>query len=371
MKVMKTPKPVDLNITNQCNLRCSYCSHFSSGADFGKDLPTEEWLQFFEELNDCAVLDVCFSGGEPLYRKDFKELVRGVVKNKMRFSVLSNGTLINDDLVEFLKSTGRCNSFQVSIDGPGPESHDVCRGQGSFEKALNGLKCLIKHKMPATVRVTIHKHNLKTLDRVAELLLDEIGLSSFSTNSASYMGLCRQNEADVQLSVEEYSEAMVKLLELNKKYNNRIGAQAGPQASAEHWAKMEEYRKNKRDKIPGCGYLVSCGGVFSKMSVAANGVMSPCSQLSHINLGRINHDNLRETWTNHPELKRLRGRRDIPLGDFDFCKGCEYIPYCRGGCPALAYTLTGDENKPSPDACLRTFIQAGGILPDAVMKGNV
>ena len=89
------------------------------------------------------------------------------------------------------------------------------------------------------------------------------------------MGLCRQNEADVQLTVEEYSEAMVKLLELNKKYNGRLGAQAGPQSSAEFWSKMEDYRKNKREEMPGCGYLRSCGGVFSKMSVSANGVMSP------------------------------------------------------------------------------------------------
>ncbi len=363
MQLMKTPKSLDLNITTKCNLRCSYCSHFSSAGDIETDLPTEEWLQFFEELKECAVLDVCLSGGEPLSRNDIKELINGIVANRMRFSMLSNGTLMNDDILDFIKSTGRCNSIQVSIDGPGPASHDVHRGKGSFEKALRGLKLLLKHKLPATTRVTIHKQNYKDLDAVAELLLEDVGLPSFSTNSASHLGLCKQNSDETQLNADEYSYVIAKLLELNKKYNGRIGAQAGPLASGKHWKEMEETIKSGIKESPGCGYLRSCGGVFSKMAVRADGTMIPCSQIPHIELGKINKDSLREAWINHPELKRLRDRRDIPLKSFEFCRDCNYTAYCRGGCPALAYTLTGDENKPSPDACYRTFLEAGGKLP--------
>ena len=127
---------------------------------------------------------------------------------------------------------------------------------------------------------------------------------------------------------------------------------------------MERAKNEGADKFPGCGFLTSCGGVFSKMAVQSDGSMVPCSQLPHIKLGKINQDNLKEVWLNHPELKRLRERRDIPLGNFKFCSGCEYIPYCRGGCPALSYTLGGDENVPAPDQCLRYFLNTGGKLPD-------
>ena len=363
MRLMNTPKKIDLDITSKCNLRCSYCYFFTSEGDTGIDLPLEEWLNFFEECNRNAVMEVCLSGGEPLIRKDFRELVDGVVKNRMRFSVLSNGTLINDDIIEYLKSTKRCNSFQVSIDGPGPDSHDRFRGDGSFNKALTGLRTLMKHDMPATVRVTIHKHNVNKLDEIAELLLDDVGLPSFSTNSASHVGLCRQNEADVQLSIDEYSYAMEKLLQLKKKYNGRLGAQAGPQASAEHWLKVEKAIADGKESLDQCGFLRSCGGVFANMAVRSDGTMVPCTQINHIDLGKINQVDLKEVWTNHPELKRLRERRDMSLGDFEYCKGCKYMSYCRGGCPALAYNLTGDENKPSPDACYRAFKEAGGKLP--------
>ena len=362
--MLKTPKSVDLSITNKCNLRCSYCSHFSSDSDKGEDLSTEEWLTFMKELNRCAVFDVCLSGGEPLMREDFKEIVDGVVANHMRFSVLSNGTLMTDELAEYLKATKRCNSFQVSIDGPGPEFHDIFRGKGTFEKALRGLKIIVKHKIPATVRVTIHKHNYKQLDEISKLLLEDVGLPSFSTNSASHMGLCRQNETDVQLDVEEYSYAMEKLYKLQKKYNGRISATAGPLAVVKHWLQIEDSISKGVKSHDGCGKLTSCGGVFSKIAVNPDGTMVPCSQMSHISLGRINKDDLKAVWQEHPELQRLRERRDIPLDDFEFCTGCKYIPYCRGGCPALAYTLNGEENVPSIDACYRFFKEAGGKLPD-------
>ena len=364
IRVKNTPESLDLNITNKCNLRCSYCSHFSSAGDTDTDLSTEEWLMFLRELKDCAVKDVCLSGGEPLSRKDLKEIVDGIRANRMRFSILSNGTLITDEIAEFLKSSGRCNGLQISIDGPGPESHDIFRGKGTFEKALAGLKVLMKHNIRATVRVTIHKYNYLKLDEVSKLLLEEVGLPSFSTNTAGHAGLCRENKDAVQLNAQEYSFTIAKLFELNKKYAGRIQAQAGPLASGAHWKEMQRAFDAGEAGFSSCGYLRSCGGVFNKLAVRSDGVMIPCAQIPHIELGRINKDSLKEVWLNHPELKRLRDRRDTSLKDFEFCRDCQFIPYCRGGCPALAYTLTGNENNPSPDACYRTFLNAGGKLPE-------
>jgi len=365
LRLMKTPKNMDIDITNRCNLRCRYCSHFTSAGDVAQDLSTDEWLTFFEELAECAVMTVTLAGGEPFMREDFETLIDGIVRNKMRFSILSNGTLITEELAAFLKSTGRCNHVQVSIDGPGPESHDVFRGDGSFLKALAGLRALRKCGVTAAVRVTIHRQNVHVLDKIAELLLDDLGLSSFGTNAASYMGLCRKNEDMIQMTAAEQSLAMKTLLQLNRKYANRINALAGPLANAQHWLEMVQARREGRDRLPGCGYLRSCGGVMNKLNVRADGVITPCNQMSHVELGRINNDRIRDVWLNHPELKRLRERRNVPLSEFEFCAGCEYIPYCRGGCPALAYTLTGSDHGPSPDSCLRRFLEEGGVLPES------
>jgi len=331
-----------------------------------QDLSKEEWLQFFEELNRCAVMNVTLQGGEPFYRKDLKELVEGIVENRMRFNILSNGTLITDEMANFLAATGRCDGVQVSIDGSVPTTHDACRGEGNFLKAMQGIKSLRSHNVPVPVRVTIHRENVWDLENVARLLLEEIGLPSFSTNAASHMGLCRQNAEQVQLTAEERSLAMATLLKLEKKYSGRISASAGPLAEGKDWLEIEKARKQGRETIPGRGHLSGCNGPMSQIAVRADGIIVPCGQMSHIELGRINRDNLQEVWQEHHELKRLRERHNIPLKDFEFCQECEYINYCTGNCPALAYTILGSDDHPSPDACLKRFLEAGGRLPEGI-----
>ncbi len=367
MRLMRTPKQVDVNITNECNLRCKYCYHFGSEDDTGRDLPAGEWLFFFEELGRCGVMEVVMAGGEPFIREDLKEIIQGVVRNRMRFSLLSNGTLITEDVAAFIHATGRCNQVQVSIDGSMPVTHDSMRGRGSFKKAIEGIRTLQRHGINVEVRVTIHRKNVLDLEGIARLLLDEIGLAEFSTNSAGHMGLCRKNAEMVQLTPAERSLAMETLLQLNEKYGGRISASAGPLAEARMFRGMEDARRNGLTELNGRGCLTGCSGMMSKIAVRADGVMVPCTQLPMIELGRINRDSLEEVWRRHPELNRLRRRCEIPLGNFAFCAGCEYIRYCTGSCPALAFTLSGDPYHPAPDACLRKFLAEGGRLPDRAL----
>jgi len=361
-RIMRTPRDVDVEITSRCNLRCRYCYFFDNPEVEYRDLPTEEWLQFFNELGYCAVMNVCLAGGEPFIRKDLPELIEGIVQNRMRFSILSNGALIDDEIAKFIGSTGRCDYVQISVDGSGPETHDACRGQGSFVGAIRGIRTLRGHKVPVTVRVTIHRHNVEDLENIARLLLDDLGLAGFSTNAAGYFGSCRQNADDIMLTTHQRHVAMQKLLYLSAKYDGRISATAGPLAEVRHWRKMEEARVQGAPYFSNGARLTSCGGPNRKIALRADGGIIPCGMLPHVELGRVNQDSLAEIWNNSPALKRLRERHTIPLTDFDFCSGCPYIPYCTGGCPGLAYAYTKKVDHPCPDSCLRRYLEDGGKL---------
>jgi SynChlorMet cassette radical SAM/SPASM protein ScmE len=360
--VMRTPRTVDIDLTARCNLRCRYCYFFDNPAVPYEDLPAAEWLRFFDELGRCAVMDVCLAGGEPFIREDLPQLLEGIVRNRMRFALLSNGVLIDDAVAAFIAATGQCNYVQVSVDGSGPETHDACRGKGAFEGAVRGIRTLQRHGVKVAVRVTIHRHNVHDLGATARFLLEDLGLSSFGTNSAGYLGSCRVHADDVMLTTQERMAAMEALLHLAEKYDGRIQASAGPLAEARTWMRMEEARAAGAPPFPNGGRLTACGCHRSKIAVRADGAIVPCNMLTHIELGRINQDSLAEVWQHHPALNELRVRHAIPLTEFEFCAGCEYVPYCTGNCPALAYTLTGQVNHPSPDACLRRFLADGGTL---------
>lgn len=364
MSLMKTPRALDIEITNKCNLRCAYCCHFTSAGDVKKDLPADEWLTFFEELDRCSVMRVTLEGGEPFARKDLPEIVDGIVRNRMRFSILSNGTLITDDMAARLAATKRCESIQVSVDGSRPSVHDMCRGEGSFEKAVEGIRILREHGINVTVRVTIHKGNVRDLENIAKFLLVDLGLPGFSTNEASFMGLCRTNSDRVQLDVEEKMLAMSTLIRINREYGGRVSGLAGPVADARLWGEMEKARREGLDRLPGRGFLTACNSSSNKLGVRADGVIVPCTQLSHIELGRINRDDLLELWANHPELTRMRNRPSIPLSDFGFCRDCPYMHYCTGNCPALAFNRTGRTDSPASDSCLKLFLAQGGRIPE-------
>jgi len=360
--LMRPPRSLDIEITARCNLRCRYCYFFNNPAVDYRELPTDEWLEFFAELGSLGVMNVTLAGGEPFLRKDLPVLLEGLVRNRMRFSVLSNGTLIDDELAAFITGTRRCEYVQVSVDGSCAKTHDSCRGKGSFEHAIRGIRTLQRHSVNVAVRVTIHRNNVNDLENIAHLLLEELELPSFSTNSAGYLGTCRLNAADVLLNVQEREFAMAALAHLTQKYNGRISATAGPLAEGRAWRRMEDARAQGAQAFPNGGRLSACGCPSNKISVRADGAIVPCSMLAHGELGRINQDSLAEIWQRSPALNQLRNRHTIPLTEFQFCAACSYIPYCTGNCPGLAYAITGQVDHPSPDACLRRFLEQGGTI---------
>ena len=362
-KVMRTPRSLDIEITARCNLRCRYCYFFNNPAVEYRDLPADEWLKFFDELGSLGVMNVTLAGGEPFIREDLPVLLEGIVRNRMRFSLLSNGALIDDEIAAFTASTGRCEVVQISVDGSCATIHDTCRGKGSFDAAIRGIHTLKRHHVNVAVRVTIHHNNVYDLENIAHFLLEDLGLPGFSTNAAGYLGTCRLNAAEVMLTIPERQLAMTTLLRLAEKYPGRIYASAGPLAEGLVWRQMEDARAHGAPALPNRGHLTACGCPSNKIAVRTDGAIVPCSMLAHNELGRINEDSLREIWQHSPALNQLRNRHTIPLTGFKFCAGCSYIPYCSGNCPGLAYTITGQIDHPSPDACLRQFLEDWGTIP--------
>lgn len=363
VRVMRAPRNVDIEITARCNLRCRYCYFFNNQAVEYRDLPTDEWLRFFDELGSLGVMKVTLAGGEPFIREDLPVLIEGLVRNRMRFSFLSNGGLIDEGIAAFIAGTGRCEYVQVSVDGSCATVHDSCRGKGAFDGAIRGIRTLQRHGIFVASRVTIHRNNVHDLENIARFLLEDLGLPGFSTNSAGYLGTCCVNAEDLLLNLAERQEAMATLLRLEAKYPGRISATAGPLSEAHAWRRMEAARAQGQPAFPNRGRLTACGCPSSKISVRADGTLVPCNMLNHIGLGRINRDSLADIWQHAPALNQLRSRRAIPLTAFDCCAGCAFIPYCTGSCPGLAYTLTGQVDHPSPDACLRRFLEEGGAIP--------
>ena len=358
--LQKLPPIRNLNIaiTGRCNLHCKYCFYADEMTAL-RDLPTERWLAFFVELGRLKVMDVTLTGGEAFTRRDFFELVDGIIANRMRYSILSNGTLINEKTLEKFavgKRRLRLNSIQISIDGSSAEINDKSR-PNSFERAIRGLRLLKQAGFPVTVRATINRHNLHDLENIARLLLEDIGLPSFSTNDAMPIGAGCENQGDISLTSREKAEAMEIFARCLERYPGRLTASAGPQA------KISMYRDMERARSTGelaasweMGRLTACGCIFSNLDILHDGTVVPCHVLYGLTLGNITTDSLEEIWYTHPTLDALRNRRTIPMQKVAGCEQCAWASYCNGSCPGMAYQMTGDFNRANPEDCYSRFL---------------
>lgn len=358
------PLSMDIAITGRCNLRCRYCFYADEMAA-RSDFSTERWLSFFRELGRLAVQRVCLTGGEPFTRPDFWDLLDGLIANRMRYQILSNGTLLTEQVLaqfEVGKRRLRLDFIQVSIDGSRAEVHNRSRPD-SFERALRGLRLLMEAGLPATVRVTVNRYNVDDLESIAHLLLEEVGLPSFSTDEVNPCGLVARQGEELLLTPAQRRRAMEVLIRLTERYDGRITATSGPLALARNFREMEEARAGGKAGLPGGGTLSSCGGCFSRLAVHHDGTIVPCHQLGTLPLGTAGVDDLQRVWLGHPLLQALRRRRSIPLESLESCRDCPYRNFCRGGCPAGALFLTGRLDERNPRQCYRVFQEESCFRP--------
>ncbi len=354
IKVMSTPRHVDIAITGKCNLACQYC-FYADEMVARNNLPTERWLSFFDELGQMGVMAVTLTGGEVFTRPDLFELIDSIIANHMRYSLLSNGTLINEDIIQKFetgKRRQRLDTIQISVDGSTAIVHNRSRPK-SFNRALNALQLLKNNGFPVTARVTVNRYNVDDLENVAYMLLERIGLPAFGTNEAYACGATDQTENKIVLTFSQRQKAMRILENLANRYDQRIKALAGPLAMAQNLKTIDDLLAEGQSKIAGRGTLAACNGVFSKIAILHDGTIVPCHAMSTLRLGEIGTNSLQKLWRNDDTMKALRMRQFIPLSSLKTCKDCKYQNFCTGGCPAGALYANGDFNTRNPMDCYR------------------
>jgi radical SAM protein with 4Fe4S-binding SPASM domain len=184
---------LELQITARCNLECRHCY---LGERESAELPTETIIRVLEEFERMQGLRLLISGGEPLLHHDFWTINGALSGFGFRSVLMTNGTLIDREIAERLE----VDEVQVSLDGVG-DSHDLLRGTGSFNKALNAIRELRQVGKDVSVATMIHTGNLKDFPRL-EALVKELGIREWNVDLPCVAGRLAQNE-QLQVSCQE------------------------------------------------------------------------------------------------------------------------------------------------------------------------
>ena len=362
LKEGKSLRGLILEITKNCNFRCTYCfarelslhgdrlksSHMSvSIAKKAVGLFIENAIK-----NEQSEIEIGFMGGEPLMcRKVIREIVYLTTslvhdkghRMKIHYSITTNASLVNKEIANFLKEYNIRTS--VSLDGP-KELNDVCRvypdGRGAFNDIIKGLKLLVAAGNEVTVLTTLTDKNFDLLNVGFVDFLISLGVKNWGLNLEDMKSMLNRDASGI----------IQKLIHLTGYALERNLNTAGM------WFKPVFNMINQTKS-----YCKATEGAY--ISVEPDGKIFSCSRTAKP-IGNIAHFN--DLFIS--DKYRSMGSRVI--GGLSECCGCEVEGQCLGGCVAInrpegcrnSCGLTG-YNK---DACSFTKKIVRTILADGSLK---
>jgi len=140
-KQKELPKYITFAITERCNLNCKHCS--VKAGNVPDKLNLEDCKKIIEKIITLSPEQIIFTGGEPLFKKGFIELLEYTRKRfKGHIGIMTNGTLFTKENISIIVML--VDSIDISIDGIDEETCAKIRGKGVFSKVMNSVKMLHK-----------------------------------------------------------------------------------------------------------------------------------------------------------------------------------------------------------------------------------
>lgn len=332
------------SITGQCNFRCRHCYMDAPDGALG-ELSTQEALALIDQMAECGVLRVDISGGEPLVRKDFWQLIDRIRSHQMIIGVIhTNGWLLDEKFLDELEKRELKPEIAVSFDGVG--WHDWMRGVPGAEKAiLRTLQLCHDRGFVTTAGMCMHRGNLNTLPQTVKAL-SEVGVTYLKTANVDETELWRSHSEGNAMTRQEYTEAMLPYIDWYYREGRPIehldlGGVAYLQRD-----EPGEMRVSHYDGTEKCLDCYMCNAVRWSCYITPEGRLLPCMPMTACEeqerFPKVQDIGLKRGLDDSYYMQFVTGKvRDLFTVNTE-CAACEHRYKCGGGCRAAA--LLQDHN---------------------------
>lgn len=165
-------------VNERCNARCRHCEYWRLPA-YESELSLEEWQRALLSIKDfVGAYAINFSGGEPLLKKGFTELLAFCGEHSIHAGLTTNGALLTENQAKKIVAARPFN-VNISCDAPHAEVHDYFRGiPGLFDKLSSGIRHLLKAQkdqhihFPIIIKPTITSLNFRLLPELVHWARD-------------------------------------------------------------------------------------------------------------------------------------------------------------------------------------------------------
>lgn len=292
---------VNIEISNICNLQCSFCPEVVRE---NKMMSVSLFERVISQVAPLTEL-VCFHlMGEPLGHPQLKEMVNICADHKVKIFFVSNGVLLRDDKIELLLN---------------PAVQQVNFSLHSFLDNFPG-------KNPSLYLEKIFKFTERAFAERPELYIN-YRVWSLKESASSNLG----HEAILNKICERFDFKLPDIVNVRKRKSLKIKNKLYFHFDTEFvWPGLD---------LPVLGASGTCHGLSSHFGVLADGRVVPCclDKEAAIVLGNIADQSIEEILSSPRATKILKGFKERKLHE-DLCQRCQYIE-----------RFSGSLKKPAPE----------------------
>jgi PqqA peptide cyclase len=346
---MSAPDPLALiaELTYACPLHCPYCSNPTDlpGAARKRELDTAEWEEVMGQAAALGVLQVGFTGGEPLVRRDVEQIVAAAHRNGLYTNLITGGSMLTATRLSRLRTAG-LDHVQISLQDSDPLTADRIAGADAHNRKLRAAREVHRTGIALTINVVIHRYNIDRIESIIDLGA-ELGAQRLEIAHTQYYGWAAKNQSLLMPTGEQVMIADAAVDRARRKYEGRV--------------KIIYVVSDLYEELP----KPCMGGWGAKaMVIAPDGRVMPChaaDSLPGMRFANVRTQRLADIWRNSEAFERFRGEKWMR----EPCRSCplqrRHIDF--GGCRCQAYRLTGDPAATDPVCHLSPLHEKAAAAP--------
>ena len=315
-------------LTYRCPLQCVWCSNPVEYENFQQELTTEEWKRVLREARKLGALQLGFSGGEPLVRKDLEDLIIEARKLGYYSNLITSGIGMTKKRLQTLKALG-LDQVQLSIQSSNSQTNKQLVGVNAFEK-----KCAIAHEIkaigfPMVLNVPISKQNIGEIKEIL-IMAEELQADYLELANVQYYNWALVNRDQLLPTQTELQEAEAIVNETRQRIGDKMKI---------YFVVPDYYEKRPKPCMNGWGSM--------HMTVAPNGEVLPCLSarvIKGLTFPTVKEQSLDWIWQESKVFNEFRGESWMKSP----CQTCLERKKDFGGCRCQAYMLTGNARNADP-----------------------
>lgn len=336
LQAVKLGRPSSMiwNITNRCNLLCNHCYMAADGHTLPDQLSDEECMNLVERMKEAGVPVVFLSGGEPMMRENFWEILGAVHEAGVRPTISTNCTFINEESAKRLKENG-VRWVATSMYGP-EEFHDNMVGvAGTHAKVVEAIKTLRRNDVGVVLKTALTKETWNYIFDIIQMCKDldcgMIYICDLITSGRS------EGEEDMRVTNEQWRKLCDFVVEDMKDPNCTLDYDLGAIPSTIPYI-AEKFIEQGIDVTKGLDRLQimsACPVGKGHMTVNSEGGVMACQFAQDWTVGNIRDISFAEATKRLFEIDGQESKGQCAPDK------CDYSRICRG-CRVKAWQRTGD-----------------------------